>query len=117
MKKTTLKLVNDEIIAGYEVGNFVVYKAYYYWYIAHKSGYKLGRYFARRRDAVTVCRIADSLANWDFSDKPLEVALDLCIIAYRDASTWDLGAEVYVPNILGADMLGPDVLGETGDGD
>ena len=84
MRKTTLELVNGEVLAGYEAGNFVVYKAYRYWYIAHKSGYTLSGYFDRRRDAVTACQLADSLADWDF-DEPDQADLDACRDAYVEA--------------------------------
>lgn len=73
MRKTTLTLVNGEELAGYEVCNFVVYKDYYYWQVAHKSGYKLPGYFARRKDAARVCQAADTLADWDFDEPFWEI--------------------------------------------
>lgn len=98
MKKTTLKLANGETITGYEAGNFVVYGRHRVWYVAHKSGYMLYRFFARRRDAVTACQTMEELADWDFDD-PLVVALDPCVAAYTAASTWDVTTGVFVPSI------------------
>ena len=84
MRRTTLTLVNGKKLAGYEVGNFVVYEDYGYWHIAHKSGHTLLGDFKQLSDAVQACQTTDALANWDF-DEQSQADLTKCRVAYDEA--------------------------------